>query len=95
MATFYNYKCERCGYTIATDPSGKYALASGEHRTYLCKHCRDIVSINESIVREPELLPECPDCGYTGLVPWNPITCTCPKCGGKMVRDGDDAMLVD
>ena len=95
MATFHNYRCERCGYTISTAPTGKYALFSGEHRTYLCKHCRDIVSVNETMAREPEMLPECPDCGYTGLLPWNPVTCGCPKCGGKMVQDGNDSILID
>ena len=95
MATFHNYRCEQCGYTISTAPSGKYALFSGEHRTYLCKHCRDIVSVNETMARDPEMLPECPDCGYTGLLPWNPVTCGCPKCGGKMVQDGDESILID
>lgn len=95
MATFYKYKCERCGYTISTEPTGKYALLSRQHRTYLCKNCRNIVNVNESMARDPELLPECPVCGYAGLLPWNPVTCACPKCGGKMIQDGVEAVQAD
>ena len=30
MATFFNYKCEHCGYTVAANPKGKDVIMTGE-----------------------------------------------------------------
>ena len=95
MAEFHRFECEKCGYSIQTARDGQYALFTGEYRTYLCKTCRDIVSVNETMAKDPESLSTCPECGHAGLIPWNPVTGVCPKCGGHMKETDDPIMFAD
>ena len=39
MATLFEYKCERCGYTVAANPKGKDVIMSGEIITPVPKKC--------------------------------------------------------
>lgn len=84
MATFRTYRCKRCGYSVQTEPSGKYALMSGPYTNFACGHCHKVVSVSDWVIEDPGKV-KCPECGKDGkITPWNPIKCSCPRCGGKM-----------
>jgi len=36
MATYYEYKCKGCGYTVNANPKGKDLVMMGEIYSYLC-----------------------------------------------------------
>ena len=85
MATWRTYKCTKCGYEVNTEPSGEYALMSGEYCNYLCPDCSEIVSVGHGFNASPsEEKPKCPECGSEAITKWNPVHGKCPKCGGKM-----------
>ena len=70
---------------MKTEPSGEYALMSGEYCNYLCPDCREIVSVGHGFNASPsEEKPKCPECGSEAITKWNPVHGKCPKCGGKM-----------
>ena len=48
MASYKEYKCEGCGYTVAANPKGKDMVMMGEVYNYLCPDCKEIV---EGILR--------------------------------------------
>lgn len=54
MATFYRYRCKGCGYEVNTEPSGFYALFSGQYYNFKCSICKDIVSLSASDLYEME-----------------------------------------
>ena len=40
MATFYEYKCKGCGYTVKANPKGKDMVMMGENpKTGKCPKC--------------------------------------------------------
>ena len=43
MATFFEYKCKVCGYTVKANPKGKDMVMMGEIHNYLCQDCKEIV----------------------------------------------------
>lgn len=91
MATWFTYKCEKCGYEVMTEPSGKYMLMSGEYQNYSCTNCREIVSIKTDSIDKPK----CTECGSYSITEWNPLKCKCPKCNGKMQKVPDTIVLAD
>lgn len=45
MATYKQYQCKHCGYTVEASPKGHDLTMAGEVYTYLCKECREIVDV--------------------------------------------------
>ena len=82
MATYRQFKCESCGYTVEANPTGHDMIMMGEVDTYMCEQCHEIVDIMAS----EETV--CPKCGSDKLIKWNPIKGRCPKCGHKMKETG-------
>ena len=39
MASYKEYECEGCGYTVAANPKGKDMVMMGEVYNYLCPDC--------------------------------------------------------
>lgn len=99
MAEFYNYKCEKCGWTISTAEDGHYYLMSGEYYTYLCRHCHKIYEIGKRNLIDGSgmlrMFPSCPRCGSSNFKPWNPTTGRCPECGGKLIKTNSFPILAD
>ena len=89
MATFYPYKCERCDFTIETEPQGYYSLRAGVFYNFKCKRCNEIVDIPLETLNTFDF--ECPNCkaDESYLYTWNPIEGKCPHCGGCIVFDPD------
>ena len=49
MATYKQYQCKHCGYTVEANPKGHDLTMAGEVYTYLCKECREIVADESNI----------------------------------------------
>lgn len=94
MASFLTFICDSCGYSIATEPEGHYALMSGLYQNFLCTHCKEIVKLRVwDIV--PGKIISCPKCHTAGtLTEWNPVEGKCPKCGGKMIVDENSGVVM-
>lgn len=91
MATWFSYRCNKCGYEVNTSPDGSYMLMSGEYQNYSCADCKEIISLDP----ESELSQVCPECGSKTIEKWNPKTGKCPKCGGTMKKVPGTMMLAD
>ena len=87
MAEFFEYKCKKCGYTVAANPQGKDMVMMGEIHNYLCSDCNEIVDVLYPYGEKPEKVI-CPECGSEKIQKWNPETGKCPKCGGEMKNTG-------
>lgn len=92
MATYYEYKCKGCGYTVNTNPKGHGMIMMGEQHTYHCGDCQEIVHVLYPYGEKPEKIV-CPECGSGNLKKWNPKTGKCPKCGGVMEKTGTILMV--
>lgn len=88
MASYKEYKCEGCGYTIAANPKWQDVVMMGEIYSYKCEDCYEIVNV---LASEKTI---CPGCGSDKLVKWNPIKGRCPKCG-KIMKETGVIMMVD
>ncbi len=93
MATYYEYKCKGCGYTVYANPKGKDMIMMGEIYSYHCKDCNEIVSVSCAHGEKPEKVT-CSKCGSENLKKWNPKTGKCPKCGGEMEKT-DHVLMLD
>ena len=93
MATYYEYKCKKCGYAKAANPKGKDMVMMGEVHHYLCSDCKEIVDVLYPYGDKPEKIV-CPECGSENLKKWNPKTVKCPKCGEGMEKT-DTVLMVD
>ena len=93
MATYFEYKCKGCGYTVNANPKGLDTIMMGEQYTYHCDDCKDIVYVVNLYGKKPEKIA-CPECGSENLKKWNPKTGRCPKCGGDMEKT-DVVLMVD
>ena len=91
MATLFEYKCKKCGYSKSANPKGHDMVMMGELYTYHCKDCNEIVDVSCAHGEKPEEI--CPKCGSENLKKWNPKTGKCPKCGGEMEKTGMVMML--
>lgn len=87
MASYKEYKCKGCGYTVAANPKGKDMVMMGEVYNYLCPDCNEIVEVIYPYGEKPEKIV-CPECGSEKLQKWNLKTGKCPKCGGDMKATG-------
>jgi DNA-directed RNA polymerase subunit RPC12/RpoP len=94
MATYKQYQCKHCGYTVEASPKGHDLTMAGEVYTYLCKECREIVDVLTFPLGEKAEKIKCPECGSEKLELWNPRKGKCPKCGGKLEETGM-VMMVD
>ena len=45
MASYKEYECVGCGYTVAANPKGKDMVMMGEVYNYLCPDCKEIVEV--------------------------------------------------
>lgn len=45
MASYKEYKCEGCGYTVNANPKGMDMVMMGEINSYLCSDCKEIVDV--------------------------------------------------
>lgn len=45
MATLFEYKCKKCGYTKSAHPKGHDMIMSGDLYTYLCEDCKEVVDV--------------------------------------------------
>jgi len=93
MATLFEYKCKKCGYTKAANPKGHDMIMMGESYNYLCEECKEIVDVLYLYGEKPENIL-CPECNSDKLQKWNPKTGKCPKCGGDMEKT-DTVLMVD
>ena len=93
MATYYEYKCKGCGYTVHANPKGKDMVMMGELYSYHCMDCNEIVDVSCPHGEKPEKIA-CPKCGSENLKKWNPRTGKCPKCGEKMEKS-DTVLMLD
>lgn len=95
MAQFKTYKCEKCGYSVLTEPLGHYGLMSGEYYNFKCSCCKEIVSISAEELAKERYFIKCPKCHKEDkLSTWNPIEGKCPKCGGNMVVDNSEGITM-
>ena len=85
MATLFEYKCKKCGYSTSATPKGHEMVMMGELYTYQCDDCKEIVEVEYPYGEKPEKII-CPECGSENLKKWNPRTGKCPKCGEKMEK---------
>ena len=92
MATVFEYKCKKCGYSISANPKGHDMVMRGELYHYLCEDCKEIVDVVNLHGEKPVKIV-CPECGSENLQKWNPRTGKCPKCGEKMEKAGNVLML--
>ena len=53
MATFFEYKCKGCGYTVNANPKGKDMVMMGEIHNYLCQDCKEIVDVLYEYGKKP------------------------------------------
>jgi len=72
MATYKQYQCKHCGYTVEANPKGHDLMMAGEVYTYLCKGCREIVDVLTFPLGEKAEKIKCPECGSEKLELWNP-----------------------
>ncbi len=88
MAILHTYCCPKCGYEVRSNPKGYDSLMSGLFFYFKCEDCKNIVTIHKS--KMAGYMLTCPKCeGREGLSSWNPIDCSCPKCGEKMENTGN------
>ena len=92
MATYFEYKCKGCGYTVNANPKGEDMVMMGELYSYHCMDCNEIVDVSCGHGEKPEEI--CPKCGSGNLKKWNPRTGKCPKCGEKMEKT-DMVLMLD
>ena len=93
MAEYRHYVCE-CGYGVSCNPAGFDAMMSGVWVTMRCAKCNEIVHINANDLCHFD--HACPNCGEReGLSVWNPVDCSCPKCGKKMTAEEGEYYLAD
>ena len=95
MGTSYLYKCGKCGHEI--DVSG--GLDCGFHatvKTMVCRDCNDVFDVlvgafgKVGKTGDPEYdrdMGHCPECSGENLEEW-PRHRPCPKCGGRMRKQG-------
>ena len=50
MASYKEYKCEGCGYTVTANPKGKDIVMMGEVYTCLCPDCKEIVDVVKLLI---------------------------------------------
>ena len=67
MATFFEYKCKGCGYTVKANPKGKDMVMMGEIHSYLCQDCKEIVEVLYEYGKKHEKIV-CPECGSDHLL---------------------------
>ena len=87
MASYKEYKCKVCDYTVAANPKGKDMMMMGEFYNYLCPDCKEIVEVLYPYGEKLEKIA-CPECGSVKLEMWTPKTGQSPKCGGDMKATG-------
>lgn len=93
MATLNKFICKKCGFSIWTTKLGHYAIMHGNIFQFHCHNCKEIVSIPYDIIGESRFGLKCPSCNqYSDLSMWNPIECSCPKCGEKLEDTGQIIM---
>ena len=85
MATLFEYKCKKCGYSKSANSKGHDIVMMGEIYNYHCEDCNEIEDVLYPYGEKPEKIV-CPECGSENLKKWNPRTGKCPKCGEKMVK---------
>lgn len=76
MATFFEYKCKGCGYTVNANPKGKDMVMMGEIYNYLCQECKEIVDVLYPYGKKPEKIV-CPECGSEKLLKAEGIDILC------------------
>lgn len=54
MATYFEYKCKKCGHTVNANPKGKDMVMMGEVHNYLCSECKEIVDVLYEYGKKPE-----------------------------------------
>lgn len=103
MGQTFTYKCSECNYQVQS--SGK--IDFGFHavmRPYICNNCKIItdVLIGESgrIFRNDKLMSDqtdfykCSECEGENIIVWDNKKKTCPKCGGKMMKDSKEPIMM-
>ena len=92
MAEVYNYRCEKCGFSVGTEgPSSR-----GMMYTCKCFKCNDCGHIGDSMTSHmvgyyndegqsewEDTLPECSKCNSKNISEWN---FKCPTCDGELKR---------
>ena len=61
MATLFEYKCKKCGYSVSANPKGHDMVMMGEIYNYHCEDCNEIVELSCDHGEKPEEI--CPECG--------------------------------
>ena len=92
MATYKEYQCKHCNYTVDANPDGHDLTMMGESYSFLCKDCREIVNILTFPLGKKAEKVICPECGSENLTLWNPVSGKCPRCGGE--RNHRDRFLI-
>lgn len=92
MATYYKYKCKKCGYEHVGNKAGFDGIMAGLVVDFRCDHCKEIVGV---LMRDDMFYVDCPYCGERVAATWNPVDGRCPKCRGEMIEVQGSCMLAD
>lgn len=97
MGQTYLFKCEKCRYKaeVSGGPDSGMLIST---KTRVCPNCLRVVDVLTGVVggttltasKKLDLAKEkgrCPRCGNFKTLPWKGRAC--PKCGGKMKKEGD------
>ena len=111
MGTKYNFKCNKCGYSVVTSGGHDFGMMAVTN-TYICKNCKKIVDVivgeyGVTLTKEAAIdkkkkneidlnFYSCPECGSDKhLINWDITKRVCPKCDGYMNEDLSVKILWD
>ena len=94
MATFYYFKCKKCGWSIESSKKEKDYTMLGGMAFFKCEDCEDVFKSFFDYEHEDDIDKKCPNCNGENTSSWKPAN-GCPKCGGKLVKNRDYYYFVD
>lgn len=80
-----NLVCPSCTYAVQSDCLHPF----GYCEPAVCQKCNSIYDVNTEFCGEPEEINKCDHCGEYDYKDWDQKKRPCPKCGEKMVLQGE------